>query len=239
MKTLRFVCLCVLFCATLAGAQELWDKEAASWSRKDADRILASSPWGQKMATKTEYVKAKDKQEGRGPGNSSGGAFERGDLMEDDFAMVWWWSARTPRRAYLRIYELSGGKVSKEQAEQFCETKATAHLVSITGGGSMVAVSGRLEPAQLKRAAWLQSPRLDRKVEAEDVEVVMAGGKPDRILFKFPMEVDGKPLITAEDKRILFRWKLPKSPKEKLEDAKQFEVAFEPKKMLARGEADY
>ena len=235
MKTLRLVCLCLLFSAAVH-AEDLWDKQSKSWERKDADKILNSSPWGKKIATKVDYVKDTNKSVER---TSRVNDNDRGDLKEGDYAMVWWWSGRTPRRAFMRIYELSGGKARHESAQEGTETKAEAYLVSVMGGGQMVSVSGKLEPEELKKAAWLHSPRLDRKIEPQDVQVVMAGGRPDRILFSFPKEVDGKPLITDEDKRLLFRFKLPKSPKESLDDAKQFEAAFEPKKMVARGEADY
>jgi len=236
MKTLRIACACVFLAASLACADDLWDKETKSWDRKDADHILNNSPWGRKIPTKLDMVKDQNKQVER---SSRVNDNDQGDPVEGDYAMVWWWSAHTPRRAYLRIYELSGGKVSPQSAEEFAETKAEAYLVSVTGGGPMIAVSGRLDPEELKKAAWLQSPRLDRKIEAENVQVVMAGGKPDRILFMFPKQVDGQDVITAEDKRVLFRFKLPKSPKEKMQDAKQFEAAFEPPKMKARGESDY
>jgi len=236
MKTLRIACVCVFLAASLAWADDIWDKESKAWERKDADRILSNSPWGHKVATKVEAVKD-EKQRNSGEGENVN-QFDR-EQRETDYASVWWWSARTPRRAFLRIFELSGGKVSKESSDEFAESKAEAYLVSIMGGGTMVAVSGKLEPEELKKTAWLHSPRLDKSVAAENVQVVMAGGKPDRILYMFPKEVDGKPFITEEDKRILFRFKLPKSPKEKLSDAKQFETAFEPKKMMARGEADY
>ncbi len=236
MKTLRIVCVCLFVAASLAWADDIWDKESKSWERKDADRILSNSPWGRKVATRMETVKD-EKQRNSGEGENVN-QFDR-EQRETDFANVWWWSAHTTRRAFLRIYELSGGKVSKESADEFAETKAEAYLVSVMGGGTMIAVSGRLEPEELKKTAWLHSLRLDKDVPAENVQVVMAGGKPDRILYMFPKEVDGKPLITDDDKRILFRFKLPKSPKEKLSDAKQFEATFEPKKMVARGEADF
>lgn len=240
MKSLRIVCfVLVLATASLAWADDLWDRESGSWDRKDAEKILNSSPWGKSVATKMEYVKNKDKQSTSSGMGSRTAEFDRGDPTAGDFANVWWWSARTPRRAFMRIYELSGGKPSKEQVEQFAESKATAILISIMGGGSMVAVSGKLPEEELQKAAWIQSVRLDKRIDAEAVQVVMAGGRPDRILFKFPLEVDGKPLITSEDKRLIFRWKLPKSPKEKLSDAQLFEVVFEPSKMIAHGEADY
>jgi len=236
MKTLRIACACVFLCASLAAADDIWDRESKSWERKDADRILSNSPWGRSIPTKIEMVKDENKSVER---SSRVNDNDRGDPREGDFARVWWWSAHTTRRAFLRVYELSGGKVSKESADEFAESKAEAYLVSIMGGGAMVTISGRLEPEELKKAAWIHSPRLDKDVPAENVQVVMAGGKPDRILFMFPKEVDGKPLITDEDKRVVFRFKLPKTPKESLNDAKTFETAFEPKKMTARGEADY
>lgn len=236
MKTRVLVCVCLALAGTVVCADDLWNKETASWSKKDAENILNDSPWGRRVATKFEYVK----QDGSGAHKDTVGKFDRGDERGGDHAMVWWWSARTARRAFMRMFELSGGQVDKGRVEQFTEAKASAYLISIMEGGAMVAISGNLPKEELKKAAWLHSPRLDRKIECEAVEVVMTrSGRPDRIVFQFPQELDGKPLITAEDKRLLFRWRLPKSPKEKIDDAKQFEVVFEPKKMIARGEADY
>lgn len=235
MKAFRSVCVCLLLAAGVVWAEDLWNKESGAWSKKDAEQILGGSPWGRRIPTKVDYVK----QEDSSAQPNTVDKFDRGVQKEGDFARVWWWSARTPRRAFMRIYELSGGKAGKEQMEQFTESKAKAYLISISEGGPMVAVSGKLSPDELKKAAWLQSPRFEHKIECEAVEVVMAGGRPDRIVFQFPHEVDGKPVMTSEDKRILFRWRLPKSTKETIHDAQQFEVAFEPKKMVARGEADY
>jgi hypothetical protein len=65
-----------------------------------------------------------------------------------------------------------------------------------------------------------------------------SGGKPDRIAVTFPKEVNGQPLVTQEDKRVTFKWKMPRTPKEKLKDAKQFEAQFQPAKMMAMGQAD-
>lgn len=235
MKAIRFVSVCFLLVAGLVWADDLWNKETGAWSKKDAELILNHSPWGQLIPTRIDYVKPDESSAHKNTVDK----FDRGTEKAGDHVRVWWWSARTPRRAFMRIFELSGGQVDRGRMEQFTETKATAYLISIMEGGAMVAVSGNLPQEELRKAGWLFSPRLDRKVECEAVEVVMARGRPDRIVFQFPREVDGKPIISGEDKRLLFRWKLPKSGKEKIEDAQQFEVAFEPKKMFARGEADY
>ena len=221
MKAIRSVCACLLLAGGVVGADDLWNKEPGSWSKKDAEQILTSSPWGRRMATRMEY------------------ATQEGSSWLPNHVIVLWWSAHTPRRAFMRLFELSGGQTSKEQIEQFTESKGKAYRVALMEGGAMVAVSGRLSPEELKKAAWLFSPRLGRNIECEAVEVVMASGKPERIVFQFPKEVEGKPLITSEDKRLLFRWKLPESSKWPILNAQQREVTFEPQKMVARGKADF
>ena len=243
MKTLRF------FAATLAGMALLAaaptsaggqgePKEYRKWSQKDAEKYLNDSPWAKRVGTKIEYEKAgSDKQQDTGAYRTG---MERGEMRESEHATVVWWSARTPRRAFLRLAELSGAQITDEQAEQFAEREMQHFAVTVWGGGNMVRLSAGLSEEDLKKAAWLDHPRLKRRIAPVDVEVVKdPQGKPDRIRFGFPREVDGQPTVLPTDKRLVFKWRLPKDPKETLENAKQFEVIFNPEKMKSGKTPDF
>lgn len=217
-------------------AQEVWDRESQSWSQKDVEKLLNRSHWARRVPTKKVEVKNEDKS--TVPGGSTT-RFER-NIQEDDFVIVWWWSARTTRRAFLRLYEFSGAKVSQEEVQQFAESPITEPTISMMGGGPMIAVAGKLSPEELKKGAWLESSRIKGRVFPVDVKVIEdANGTPERILFTFPESVNGQPLVAREDKNILFRWRLPKDPKQTVGTAEQFEASFDPRKMVARGAADF
>ena len=61
---------------------------------------------------------------------------------------------------------------------------------------------------------------------------------PDRF-FKFPRTLNGADTVTPEDTRLVFKWRLVRNPKEKIDNAQQFEVVFSPNKMVSGGAADY
>lgn len=216
---------------------EPWeDKDSSQWSQKDAQKILENSPWARTIATATKFVKSEDQSKTT---KSSAETLDRGDMQGTDFARVIWWSGRTPRRAYVRMYQLSGNQLPEAEANRFGNTPLPQHIVTIAGGGTMVSVSSKLPPEELKKAAWLEVPNTKRRIEAEEAGVVYdADGKPERIRFHFPRQVDGKPVIGPEDKKVIFRWKLPTQAKQTIAEAQQFEVIFDPPKMLARGESD-
>lgn len=223
---------------SLAAADEPWmSKASKDWSKEDTEKILNDSPWGRRIGTAVEYTTEKDKSTG---GKKTVSDTDRGEQRETDFALVLWWSARTTRRAFLRMFELGGNSVSQEQAQKFAENPMPQFVVSVIGGGKMVEVSSKLEENELKKAAWLESPRIKKHIDPVDVIVVKDGnGRAERINFVFARETDGQPTVTAEDKKIIFKWRLPKTPSETVEKAKQFQVQFLPSKMTASGAADF
>lgn len=236
-RVLVAVAAAALF-VSLAAADEPWmSKTSKNWSKEDTEKILHDSPWGRRIGTALEYSSEKDKSTG---GKKIISDTDRGDQHETDFALVLWWSARTTRRAFLRMFELGGNSVSEEQAQKFAENAMPQFVVSILGGGRMVDVSSKLEENELKKAAWLESPRIKKRIDPVEVVVVRdAKGKAERINFIFARETEGQPTVTAEDKKITFKWRLPKTPTETVEKAKQFQVQFLPSKMTAGGAADF
>jgi 23S rRNA pseudoU1915 N3-methylase RlmH len=238
----KLICgLAVLVLLTsLAAADDPWVKRPPQdWNRSDVDKVMKDSPWGKEIATEQTY--SKDSAENKSTGGKQlDPVTDRGAMQDTAFAMVLWWSAKTTRRAYIRMAELSGAQFAEEQKQKFAESPMSHHVVSVIGGGEMVNVSAKIEAAELKKAAWLESARLKKKILPEDVVVVMdEKGKAQQINFLFARELEGQALVTAEDKKLIFKFKLPKSAKETVEKARQFDVTFQPAKMVAGGAADF
>jgi len=231
------VVVALLCAAGLAWAGgEPWEKEFKSWSKDDAQKVLNDSPWAKRVAVAESYSKSTDKSDG---GQNTASPLERGDLRASEFATVVWWSAHTPRRAYLRQIELGGRPITPEQYKEFADVAMDAYVVAIWDTPQVLALAAKLDPETLRKAAWLESPRTREKVMAGEAQVVKTGsGKPDRIVFAFPKEAGGQPLAAAEDKRLVFKWRIPRDAKEKPEDAKGFEAQFQPAKMTALGQPD-
>lgn len=237
MKQLRVVT--VLLCVSaLAWAGEPWEKEFKSWTKEDAQKVMWDSPWGKRVVTKEEYVKeSEDKTTG---GKRTASEMERGMLRPTEFATAVWWSAHTPRRAYLRLFELTGQPVSLEQYKEVAESTLDMHVIALWESKEVMARAAKLPPEELKKAAVLDSPRLKKKIPPAEVKIIeSAPGKPDRIVFSFPKEADGQPLVTPEDKRLILKWRLPRTDKETVEKARQFDAQFNPNKMIAAGQPDY
>lgn len=240
MKQLR-VAIAILAAATLVYAGDPWDdKKPSEWNEKEVMKILQGSPWGKRVATVEELVTDQDKSASNARGATSGagstGTFDRGDLRPKALATVMWWSARTPRRAFVRLAQLRGAQINENQAREFTETEMPEHIIVIEESGQMVAVAAKLEEAQLKEAAWLDLGK-DQRVAPSEAGIISEGGKPVRIRFNFPRTVDNQPLMDGK-RRVVFKWRLPATPREKLENAKLREVVFESKKMTVGSEAD-
>jgi len=234
------VVLAILLLAAMAAADDPWVKRShKEWSRDDVDKVMKDSPWGREIATDYSFKRESEENKSTG-GKQLTSATDRGDMQPTDFAMVLWWSAKTTRRAYVRMARLGGAQIAEEQAQQFAESDMPNHVVSVIGGGKMVDVSSKLAVDELKKAGWLDSPRLKRKILPEDVVVVKdQNGKAQQINFLFPRELEGQQIVTGADKKLMFKFKLPKDSKTTVEKAKQLEVAFQPAKMVAGGAADF
>ena len=224
--------------ASFAAADDPW-KDAAyeKWNDKDVEKILKSSPWGREVVTKTEAQSADNKQKVR---NSSVTQYDRPEQLPTEWVQVVWWSSKTVRRAVLRKAMLKGVKFPAEAAKEFSETRRDDHEIVVWGDPKTLAGLARLEPAQLLKVAYLDSPRLKTKIEPTEAGPVVEGNTPpDKIFFRFPRKLNGEDTLTDQDGRVVFKWRLVRNPNAKIEDAQMFEVVFSPNKMLSGGAADY
>jgi hypothetical protein len=242
---------------TLLYGGEPWkSKTPDKWDRDDVQEILGDSPWGKKITTGFSQVREQDKTSaGGGRGSTSPKEFER-EMGASEFARVIWWSAKVPRRAMVRMVELGGYSMDPEAAKKFSESEMEEHVVTIEDSMPRMMAAERLSPEELKLAAWLEIPGQNkRKVACIEAGVVKdARGRIERVRFHFPRAVDGQPILTATEKKVVFKWKLPAmeggaprkgaAPAEgaasqpKMAEAKQFEASFDPRKMVVNGALD-
>jgi hypothetical protein len=239
---------------SLLYAGEPWkSKTPDKWNKNDVEQILKNSPWGKTRATGEVTVREEDKTSSGGQRGSTSPQGLDVSKAPTDWVYVLWWSAKTPRRAMIRQIELGGLSVAPEQAKKFSESVMENHVISLVEIPERMRAAHRLTPEQLKQAAWLEIPSQKRKVDCVEAAVIKdAKGADERIIFQFPRQIDGQPVITAESKKVVFKWKLPtlaggrgpgkgqeQQPAEiKMGDAKQFEVSFDVKKMVLNGELD-
>jgi hypothetical protein len=243
MKYFRALILLLVGVSLLYAGEPWKSKSPDKWTQDDVNGILKDSPWGKVVPTRFETQKEKDKTAESGQGSRTTSPFDRGESAGSkvpvEFARVTWWSARTPRRAMVRMVDLKGFRMDAEAAKKFSETPMEHHVITIEASPGMMDAASKLEPEVLNKAAWLEIPGQKRRVECVGAGVVKnSQGKLERIRFHFPRQVDGQPLITANEKKVIFKWKLPDNLKVKLEDAQIFEATFEPKKMVVGGELD-
>jgi hypothetical protein len=223
---------------TLAVADDPWKGTAYDkWDGKDVEKILKSSPWGREIVTKSTEMSSENRQK---VANSTVNKYDRPEQLASEWVQVVWWSSKTLRRAVLRRAMLQGIKFDPESAKQFAEGTMDDHVIVVWGDPKTLAGLARLEPAELKKIAYLESPRLKVHIDPIDAAPVTEGNTPpDKIRFHFPRKLNGADTVTAEDSRLIFKWRLVRNPKAKLEDAQMFEVVFSPNKMISGGAADY
>lgn len=228
----------IVLVASLAVADDPW-KDAAyeKWNDKDVEKILKSSPWGREIVTNTTAQSSENK---KASPNSSVNKYDQPEQIASEWVQVVWWSSKTARRAVLRKAILKGAKVPEAQAKRFTESQLEDHVIVVWGDPKTLAAMARMEPADLQKVAYIDSPRLKTHIEPTYVGPVREGNTPpDKIQFQFPRKLNGEDTVTDQDSRLIFRWRLVRNSKAKIDDATMFEVVFNPNKMVSGGAADY
>jgi hypothetical protein len=209
MHKCAFIVVITLLMGSVAITQKQF-KPWTEWSKKDAEKILNDSPWGQtQVDTDTsEMVFTPTTQTG---GGDSGSRREQGATNQAISVKfrICWLSAKPVRQALARQTELESGTLT-EQLRFFAEgpsDKRTVIAVSFESsdrrfGGRVMQGFNSATTGALKNSTYLE--RKDGKRIFLQEYVSPQQNRLGVALFVFPRTVDELPLLTAESGSVRF-----------------------------------
>lgn len=232
MKIRVYLFIALTLTANAALAQEK-NKPWTEWSKKDAEKILNDSAWGQ-----TQSVDISDSSgssvitKTQGAGNESvSRSGQSGESMGPKSVnyRVRFLTAKPVREAFARLVVLSqpsAGKELTDQLQGFIDRDFGKYLVvalivdgtdSKTAAATMAAMS-KMNAESLKGKVYLE--RKDgKRLELLDYKPPIADSMGSK--FVFEREIDGQPFLTAESDLVKFVME----PSEKLKVNLKFKVA--------------
>lgn len=185
-------------------------KPWTEWSKKDAEKILSDSPWGQtQVETDTsEMVFTPTTQTGGGDSSSRREQGATNQATSVKFRICWL-SARPVRQALARQTELDSGSMN-EQLRFFAEGPSEKRAVVAVSfessdqrfGSKVMQGFNSANTAVLKNSTYLE--RKDGKRIFLQEYVSPQQNRLGVALFIFPRVVDEQPLLTAESGSVRF-----------------------------------
>jgi hypothetical protein len=180
---------------------QIWEKKQyQQWSRADVEKLLSDSPWALQHTQRLS---------------------KGGDAGQDATITVRLRSALPIREAVVRQMQIQAKyeKMSESDRSAFdartkpildCPSCADSYAVTISGRSeqntSYDPIYGRFRdstPEQLKTYVVLENDRGDRRTLVHFIPPPALGA--DAIFFFARRDASGKPLVTAEDKKLTFR----------------------------------
>jgi hypothetical protein len=193
-------------------------KPWTEWSKKDAEKILNDSPWGQtQVDTDTsEMVFTPTTQTGGGDSTSRREQGATNQATSVKFRICWL-SARPVRQALARQTELESGTLT-EQLRFFAEgpsDKRTVIAVSFESNdrrfsGKVMQGFNSASTGVLKNSTYLE--RKDGKRIFLQEYVPPQQNRLGVALFVFPRTIDEQPLLTTESGNVRFHTEYKTSP---------------------------
>jgi hypothetical protein len=224
MKKITFALLIILLVAGAATAQK--SKPWTEWSKKDAEKVLNDSGWGQTQDNTPEPTYSPNESaitrtasEGNSGRDLSGrGREESGAKTQPTMKYrVRFFSAKPTRQAFARMIILSQQGADEQKLKQLGDALQSSFIDIDYGDFVVVAVaiestdkrlSGPAE--QAFRSATADSLKSKCYLERKDGKRIFltdyAQPTPDNTgaKFVFPRTVDGQPLLTAESEYVRF-----------------------------------
>ena len=221
-----------LAAAGLAGDKDFWaQKPYTDWNEKEVERLLKSSPWA-KTVTLSMGSRGMDDSMGGGGGlgRVGGGARDRdseaqgggspaggggaggGDFggmrpggggmggMMPSVQIVVAWNSKPVREGFVRRLLLRNPETPRQQLDQILASSsdATIELILLTTGSPRMLGAGEaLE--KMKAETFLQKKNKE-KIPLANVILPQEPRHP--VVLRFPRQVDGKPVLTLEDKEV-------------------------------------
>ena len=244
----RSLILIVVVCCALGAALAAQKKEKpwTEWSKKDAEKILNDSPWGQTQIetdTSEMFFKAQPTPDPK-TGGTGGGGVERDERGSFNQAMdvkyrIRFFSARPVRRALARLALLNMGNPDKEAVERlrtFAELQSNEKIIVSVSfesrdqrlGGPVMQTFATMTAGTLKNNTYLER-RDGKRVFVE--QYVPPGKEGYGALFVFPRVVGEGPVITPEGGDVRFVSELSKNIK--------LDMKFKIAEMMQEGKLEY
>ncbi len=187
-KSLGPLVISVLLGALPLRAGEPWkEKPYTEWSQKDVAKVLENSPWAQAVWIQTPPAVSTTPVWVPGAESSVGMKF-----------LVQWISSVTIRQALLRQKSLNRESNSPDPAES-PSTVDEEYMILVRWVGTGLYASSHSETAHLEFKHSKQKVKNTRTEFVLERELVVG------VVFYFPREVDGKPLIQHGDGKLTFQ----------------------------------
>lgn len=200
----------VLLLTVMAFGAEFWDKkEYTQWSEKECKKLLENSPWARDHTDQSARgADSPDAMDSRAPFISY---------------LVQFRSAKPIQQAIVRRMQIANkyDTLSAEQKQQF-DKSAAAFFASIPTDGIVVHVSYSTNNQQYYRdlvrhwqaqtAELLKNSVYLSGTKGEKVPLALfaaAGGDQPEFQFIFPRTIDGKPILSPEDKHLRLEFDYP------------------------------
>lgn len=209
-KVLTALAATPLLCLSLA-AQDKQQKPWTEWSKKEAEKILNDSPWGQTQ-TVTDTSEMFFSPTGPGGGGGQRSASGATNQATDVKYRIRWFSARPIRQALVRMMMLGSRSLdaaTTERLKNYAEAQAGDEIIiTVTFESPDARYSGPVmqsfnssTAASLKNNTYLE--RNDgKRVFLE--EYILPGKDGFGARFVFPRKVDGQPFITPDATDVRF-----------------------------------
>jgi hypothetical protein len=232
----------LLVCALVSGgAAQKKAKTWTEWSKKDAEKILNDSPWGQtQVETDTSEMFFQPTSPGGSGATGTTRSTEGATNQEINIKYyVRFFSARPIRMALARIVALNNPTMqAAEGLKKFAEYQPTdITIVTVwfdstdqRSGGKVLQALSSGETSTLQQDAYLE--RKDGK-RLFLQEYVKPGKDGFGARFIFPRKVDGQPFLTADSGEVRFHAELGSNKEFKID--RRFKLAD----MMYEGALEY
>lgn len=196
--------LVLLVCGSLllfAGQKNYWEsKPYTEWSAQEVENLLKDSPWTKTVLLNTgpEHGLVSGGQRGYEGGDSetpSGG----GTLSRATTRLVATWLTRPIREAMARRLMLADPAASKDRIEKLLHPNDQFLVFLVTGWTLGWQLDRNAAIERFKKETVLLKKN---KVKIPLADTVLPQRRDDPLYLRFEREMDGKPVLTAEDQEV-------------------------------------
>ncbi|MCI0657173.1 MAG: hypothetical protein L0170_08895 [Acidobacteria bacterium] len=179
--------MATLLCASLLYAQKAWEKKPyTEWTQREVSQVLQESPWA-RSALLQGYILVET------PAQAAGGPR----------VVARWESSLTARQALVRREELAG-RAKGEAAAEYLATTPPNYVLVLFGPPLASRSFQQLTEEVVRDSTYLELQSSKQKIKPVAVRLHRQGVELSALEFHFPREIEGKPLLGPEQKKVGF-----------------------------------